>query len=410
MINRNDPLPTCIALYGIGGVYNYGCEAIIKGTGILLRERWPDVRLLYLSSQPEDDARRLRDSSIEVLPRRWYPRYHWRKLAAKGARMLRLHWRPRTEALAVFTEADAILSIGGDMYTVGYEPGRYPQWLVDSGELALRRKRPFIIWGASIGPFEANVQAKRVITAHLKRVSLITAREPETIEYLATLGITTNVIPCADPAFAINRAVPRASTSSQGIRIGVNYSPLSLAYAGTGGDASKQLEGQATTLVELARQFDAELVLIPHVVSDAEAVDDDRRYADRLCALLSGRVSHAVRLVHDDPGFCGLRDTLLSCDFVIAARMHCAINAISLGVPAILAAYSQKAIGMARYVYGHERWVIPLAATIDGNLLIKARELLAERQQVHEQLMQRLPTIQTDARKAVTALQALFSH
>ncbi len=27
-----------LGLYGIGGVYNYGCEAIIRGTGINIRE------------------------------------------------------------------------------------------------------------------------------------------------------------------------------------------------------------------------------------------------------------------------------------------------------------------------------------------------------------------------------------
>lgn len=399
----------CIVIYGIGGVYNYGCEAIIRGTEIVLRERWPDARLIYLSSRPEDDARRLHGSRVEVIARQWYPRFHPRKLAARGARLLGLSWRPRTEDLARFAGADAILSIGGDMYTVGHEPGRYPQWLVDSGEEALRQQKPFVVWGASIGPFEANPQAKRVITAHLQRVSLITAREPATIGYLAGLGITANVTPCADPAFAINQAVPRSPASGRRIRIGVNYSPLSLAYADPGGDAAQHPEKQAAVLAELARRFDAELVLIPHVISETEAVDDDRRYADRLRQLLAGRTAHAVHLVDSDPGFCGLRDTLLSCDLVIAARMHCAINALSLGVPAILAAYSQKAVGMARYVYGDERWVVPLAVTVGNDLVAKAGELIAERQQVHEALLQRLPAIQADARKAVTALQGLIS-
>jgi polysaccharide pyruvyl transferase WcaK-like protein len=393
----------CIVLYGIGGVFNYGCEAIIRGTEILLRERWPDARLVYLSPRPDDDRRRLVGSRVEVHPRQWYPRYHPRKIAAKAASLLGLP-RPRTENLAAFGEANAVLSIGGDMYTVGYEPGRYPKWLVESGEVSLRGGRPFVVWGASIGPFEANEEAKRVIAAHLARVTLITAREPVTIEYLAGLGIARNVAPCADPAFAINRPVALQAIPGRRLRIGVNYSPLSVAYAGPGGDAGKNLADQATALAELARRHDAELVLIPHVVCDFEAVDDDRRYADRLRSLLAKQSPHPVHLVENDPGFCGLRDTLLSCDIVIAARMHCAINALSLGVPALLAAYSQKAIGMARYVYGHDRWVLPLSATTDGTIVTRASELLAERQQVHEQLLQRLPAIQVDARQAVAAL------
>lgn len=50
----------------------------------------------------------------------------------------------------------------------------------------------------------------------------------------------------------------------------------------------------------------------------------------------------------------------MRCDFVIAARMHCAVNAVSTGVPALFLAYSEKAKGMAEYVYGSNEPVIPL--------------------------------------------------
>jgi polysaccharide pyruvyl transferase WcaK-like protein len=40
--------------------------------------------------------------------------------------------------------------------------------------------------------------------------------------------------------------------------------------------------------------------------------------------------------------------------------MHCAVNAIDEGVPAIFLSYSAKSIGMCRYVYGDDRWALSL--------------------------------------------------
>ena len=76
--------------------------------------------------------------------------------------------------------------------------------------------------------------------------------------------------------------------------------------------------------------------------------------------MLPDSVKKMVSVVEDDPGFIGIKKILASCDIVAAARMHCAINALSLGVPTILISYSEKSIRMAEYVYGHTKWVFPL--------------------------------------------------
>lgn len=65
-----------------------------------------------------------------------------------------------------------------------------------------------------------------------------------------------------------------------------------------------------------------------------------------------------VLLIHDR--FIGLKNNLTRCDFVIAARMHCAVNAITMHVPVLLLSYSEKAKGMAEYVYGTNKTVISL--------------------------------------------------
>ena len=85
-----------------------------------------------------------------------------------------------------------------------------------------------------------------------------------------------------------------------------------------------------------------------------------------------------VEVVEDDLGFIGTKEILSNCDIVIAARMHCAINAVSLNVPTIFLAYSKKAEGMAEYVYGDNRWTLPLKE-FDENIIELISSILNEK-------------------------------
>ena len=42
-----------IALYGIGGLYNYGCEAIVRGTVSIIRQIASDVQIVYYSKRAD---------------------------------------------------------------------------------------------------------------------------------------------------------------------------------------------------------------------------------------------------------------------------------------------------------------------------------------------------------------------
>lgn len=73
---------------------------------------------------------------------------------------------------------------------------------------------------------------------------------------------------------------------------------------------------------------------------------------------------------------------------VIAARMHCGINAIICGVSAIFLSYSEKSRGMARLVYGVETSAcIPLAALDENNLdsILQVEKTLSIAQDLNDQ-------------------------
>ena len=54
-----------VLLIGISGTYNYGCEAIIRGTVNIIRAVNPRAEIAYASYNYEDDKHRLKDCDIK---------------------------------------------------------------------------------------------------------------------------------------------------------------------------------------------------------------------------------------------------------------------------------------------------------------------------------------------------------
>ena len=93
---------------------------------------------------------------------------------------------------------------------------------------------------------------------------------------------------------------------------------------------------------------------------------------------------------------------------VIAARMHCAINALAAHVPTILVAYSRKTIGMCQYVYGNCDWIIPLNEFVSNFALEKVRLMINQQQKIRSYLAERIPEIQKDAYRPMRALKKML--
>jgi colanic acid/amylovoran biosynthesis protein len=345
-----------ILLIGIGGVYNYGCEAIVRGTERILRNGLPDAEIVYCSSAPAEDVRRLSGCRVDVQPRyrSGLDRFA-RRLLNKPFRWLQVP--PPLDLERAMRKVDLVLSIGGDLYT--QYGGAMPRSIMELGDKVMRAGIPYAVWGASIGPFNGPEDKVRELMEHFRRCRFVTVREDRTLAYLRRQGVEHNVFRVADPAFALGESDRREAASSPGgsrCRIGINLSPLSVSEAGM--DRDRMAAGQGAMLGRLAERADADLLLLPHVVSTASPGDDDLGYLRQVLAAIPAAMRSRTRLIEDDPGFLGLKPLLRACDVILAARMHCGINAVSEGRPALFLAYSEKARGMAESVYGHGRYVL----------------------------------------------------
>jgi len=401
-------------LYGIGGVYNYGCEAIVRGTFRILREQWPRCRVRYASKRPAEDGRILADSQVEVVDGRPSSEGPVVRKARSALRRVGRPYRMPSNLCRLVQESDAVLSIGGDLYTIRAvsRNGRpFFSPLVDFGEQILAMGKQFVIWGASIGPFEKWLNARRVFRHHLSQVSLITAREPLTIRYLRTLGLNDNVRLVADPAFVTPPAevVPKLYSRPAGKPIiGVNLSPLSLRHLFGDAPLASYQASQAKMVMSLLDKLDVQVLLAPHVVCPWNPADDDYRWLAAIKEMCDDRYDDRLLLLSPFLGARATKAILGKCAAVIAARMHCAIAAVSVGVPTIFLSYSSKSLGMAEYVYGNSEWVIPMREITSTALLQKTQQILAQGEAIRHHLTLRLVPFQSEAFRAGTYLNTLM--
>ena len=401
-----------IGLFGMYGLYNYGCEAIVRGTYELIKKAWPDCKVILYTYCPFEDKKSISDLNIIVKQIPIYKGIFLRRVANKLLRVINAQKQlPMWNAKVVADECDVVLSVGGDIYTIPKVvldkngEKRYSE-IVEFGNTVLKY-RPYVIWGASIGPFGDKKAIKKYYFEHLSNVKQIFCREEKTLEYLKHNNVVYNVQLCSDPAFYINYAYKIDKyPKSDKMRIALNLSPLSIREQ-MGEKDSKFREQIIKTIKNLVNIPNTEIVLLPHVLSPLSRTDNDLLYLKDIYNSIPEECVHSVKILEDAEGFLGTKEFLRTCDIVIAARMHCAINAVCEGIPTIFLYYSQKGLGMANYIYGDSKWAIRLV-DIDKELKNKTIEMLSNRVLISEKIKRRIDEIKSDEVRIVDLLRKLM--
>ena len=55
-----------VGLYGIRGVYNFGCEAIVRGACKFIHKLYPDAEIIYFSYNYDYDVEILKNLELKV--------------------------------------------------------------------------------------------------------------------------------------------------------------------------------------------------------------------------------------------------------------------------------------------------------------------------------------------------------
>lgn len=297
--------------------------------------------------------------------------------------------------LPYLNETAAVLSIGGDNYSIDYgEPTNF----TDLDTLVLEMGKPLIIWGASVGPFDKKPVYEKYMINHLSDITGIFARESVTVDYLAKIGVTKNVYPVADPAFLMDPVKPR-NVDIHPIEknaIGINLSPLMANYA-TGGDMQRWERIAANVISTIAKETSCPIYLIPHVITP---VSDDFTFLKKVWNLTNSQVKNEINLIQPNYNAAETKWIISQMSLFAGARTHATIAALSSNVPTLSFAYSIKARGINRDIFGHLKYCLSPDQISPEMVTARIESMLATKHQIKNELKERIPFIQTCAMNA----------
>ncbi len=400
------------------GLYrNRGCEAIVRGTmEILRREFGPEVSVRAGVGGGNRDTVMAQiaseiDPAVEGFPvcSPGGPRWSSGWLAAKINQRFGTAFQVNRSDIKQHARATSIaLQVGGDTYSLEY--GR-PVYYMVMDRFLQSCGRSVVLWAASVGPFEADPKFAPEMFAHLRSLSAVFVRESDSYNYLRAHGVSENVHLMADPAFVMKPAAPSADKIGFALpegAIGINLSPMVAFYRGLS-PATVNLKDWMTfcvSLVKCAAGYNRPILLIPHV-SSADPGNDDFALLDAVCKAVAPEVQVPVQVLPEGLNAAELKWIIARCAIFAGARTHSTIAALSSEVPTLSIAYSLKAKGINRDVYGHLDHCIHVADLTAENFTTGLRVLLTNESAIRAQLHSRIPELQARAWAAGGVLRRL---
>lgn len=338
---------------------NRGCEAIAKGTALILKEN--KKNLIGLCTNTELDHRLKVDDYITLQPMckksvlfRAENKIYKSIIHDAWKRKSFIYHYEYTPFLNQMTKDDIMISTGGDMMC--YDENQ----VIYTVDYLHKRGIHSILWGCSIG--EKNLTPRKLQA--LKQFSHIYARETLTQEVLANHSIN-NVSVFPDPAFVLEPTpckLPKCFSRNE--VIGINLSN----YVMGGFDLNSAFAKEVDSLIKFILQStDYQILLIPHVLWKGQ---DDRIISNLIKGKydLNNRISI---LDSDNLNYCQIRYIISKCYCFIGARTHAAISAYSTCIPTIAIGYSIKSKGIAKDI-GMPEEIIVDSINIRKNQLLDA--------------------------------------
>lgn len=392
---------------------NRGCEAIVRSTVGLLRAQFGDVQVLVPSVDIERDRAQWPDAASQGVRfvRAYLPRSagYWVHLQRLPLPFLkRAGWPfPMPAWLRQqLASVDAVLAVGGDNYSLDY---RIPSPIMGVDKWAMDMGKPVILWGASVGPFDKEPGFVPSVKQHLARMNFVAVRESASYSYLTEKLGLGNVVKMADPAFMLGRETVDFSRfwprSPNGV-LGINVSALIERYKRPDQDLRSEV---ADFMRRAVRQYGMGILLVPHVNPlQGEHAGGDATYMSELLER-TRELGDSVTMMPRELNAAQTKYVISQLRFFIGARTHSTIAALSSGIPTVSIAYSVKARGINRDLFGNEDAVLPTTEVSADALERRLQWLLHEEQRLQETLARRIPQLQDEAKQAAVRVSSLLA-
>lgn len=362
-------------LFNHVGSFNHGCEAIVRGTVNIISNDDPKAEFVLSSFNPETDncintiekrifATRTLTFCEKIISAFSIKLCHSEEYALK---------RMYSDIVAQAQDCDICLSVGGDTYCYGDNHAIQ----VLTRELKKSGKK-VVLWGASIG--EEDLSEDKLKS--LKDFDAIFTRESLTYDLLKNKNANENIFLNPDPAFCMERDnVEAIEGFTKENTLGLNVSPL--------------VEGYNPQITQITKDFikyifentTLRILLIPHVIENG---NNDYEYMMNFYEEF--RDSGRIEILPPDLNAKQYKGYIANTRFFIGARTHATIAAYSSGVPTAVLGYSVKSRGLAKDLFGEEKYVLNSITLTDAQPVIdEFNTLIENEEEIKETLMKKMP-------------------
>ena len=378
-------------LFNHEGSKNHGCEAIVRGSMNIIENSDEKAEFVLSSNNPSDD-KIINNITVKAAKTRDLTKVE-KLIAAVDLKInnsetyaLQKMYSP---IVSDAEDCDVCLSVGGDTYCYGDNHGIQ----VLTRELKKRGKKT-VLWGASIG---AEDLSERKLES-LRDFDAIFTREPITYELLKANGANDNIYLFSDPAFCMERVeVEPIDGFTRENTLGFNISPL----VASGDPRKKEIAEDFLRFV--FENTTMKVLLVPHVV------EENNNDYDFMKPIFE-KFEHTGRIAILPPDLEArqYKGYIAGTRFFVGARTHSTIAAYSSGVPTIALGYSVKARGIAKDIFGEEKYVLDIKAMTDyEELRDEFLKMLENENEIRRELMKSIPLRMRSAMEAGEMLQKI---
>lgn len=384
-----------IMMYGHDGSLNRGCEAIVRSSSEMIKSRVNGIKIILASGKPETDKilkeldEVFNGSAIDFKPNLLQKV----RIASEVKFLKSEHYalgKIYKNVINRIKDIDILLSIGGDNYCYGEQPGFY-----EINRKVKGNGKKLVLWGCSIG--EEDMSERKL--EDLKSFDLILARETLTYDMLKNKGLS-NIRLVADPAFTMEKEeLPLPSGWKENDTIGLNFSPLVLNRNKESDEAVREL------IKHILKVTESTIALTPHVMIEG---NDDFEILNKFYEEFKD--TRRVIILPNNLNATQYKGYIARMRAFIGARTHATIAAYSNSVPTMVLGYSIKSRGIAKDLFGYERLVLGINEISDSDKLkCDFDEMIKDEKNIKEHLNKTIPRIKEMSYKAVEYLYELMN-
>lgn len=359
---------------------NRGCEAIAKGTAILLKEKKENLhglcRNIPLDTRLGVDKYVTLDGfkKVPFLTRLYNSLLYRTRLPLKT-----IVFSPHMEFVRDIPKDGVLVSTGGDMMCYGNN------YVITTNNYAHAHGIKSILWGCSMGP--ENLTPEKEETLH--NFSLVYARESLSYEFFKSLGLK-NVCLFPDPAFILEpEKCELPDCFVKGDVVGINISNYVL------GDFSLETPfgiEVVKMLDYIVKETNLQVLLVPHVLWDFPGDRQDDRQIATVIMEKYGNTGRFSVLKVDNLNYCQIRYIISKCKMFMGGRTHAVISAYSTCVSTLALGYSIKSRGIAKDLGLSEKLVVDSKHIHhEGYLLDSFKYMYENEADIHKHLCEIMP-------------------